>query len=453
MAEETEDFDDPSEHDHDEADSAEFSDTEQSADDEMVATGFQVDDEPEPAAFDAETGEDVDSSTSSQEVGEAEEGAQSAEDIFAAEGDFAEETEAFDDSIPEQAFSETADEPAPGMTPGESNETSPAGYEMATGEYDTPADHMGGGQPVDFEESIEESEATSPEGYDEADLPDEAMATGQDEDTAAADEEYDPNASFAGADEAEEAGGEQADFEADDEQPEAEDEAEEVDEEEPLVLEAELSDIQNPPEPDPVEVDPLPEVGPYLQPATLTLHADGEQRETYALEAESLVLGRADQSDLPAPDIDLAAFASDAPIWQRHVAIYRQNKNYVLFVASDGATQLNEEMLELGDYRRLDDGDVVILGGAVGLQFELPEDQSTAAMGAAADESAEAEAQVDDAFEESGADAFEESDADAFEESDADAFQEGEFAGDMPADSDFDAGADTNAGQSDVPFE
>jgi len=439
MSDETDNSDEPSDHEPSEADNADFSDTEQTQDpDEVVATGFQVDDEPQAASIDAQTGETLDSEPSAEQTGEE---ADSAEEIFAAEGDF--------DQQPDGPFGETSDQPAPGMEPDEAStrvedvhdtQTSPAGYDSATDEFDTPPDQFDAAEASDFAGAKEDSASTSPDGYDPANLPEEALPTGQEEDTAAADDEYDPDASFDGADGAEQ-----------DDQLAAEG-AQLEEEEQLLVLQEELSDIQNPSQADPVDVEALPEVGPYLQPATLTLYVDGQEQESYALEADSLILGRAGQNDLPAPDIDLGAFAADAPIWQRHLAIYRQNKNYVAFVAADGATQLNETLLQLGDYRRLKDGDVLIVGGTIGLEFALPEDKSTAAM----ETTTEAE-QPDDSpaesFDESGADAFGESDAGGFDESGAEPLDEGEFDSEMPPDSGFDAGADTNAGQSDVPFD
>ncbi|AWV89636.1 zinc finger Ran-binding domain-containing protein [Bradymonas sediminis] len=72
------------------------------------------------------------------------------------------------------------------------------------------------------------------------------------------------------------------------------------------------------------------------------------------------------------PVIDLSQYASAANFALRHGYIFRQNKNYTLCVLSDMGTQLNDEMLELGSRRTLNHGDLIILGGEVGLQFRVP---------------------------------------------------------------------------------
>src|SRR5690554_2491381 len=72
------------------------------------------------------------------------------------------------------------------------------------------------------------------------------------------------------------------------------------------------------------------------------------------------------------PVIDLSQYASAANFALHHGYIFRQNKNYTLCVLSDMGTQLNDEMLELGARRTLNHGDLIILGGEVGLQFRVP---------------------------------------------------------------------------------
>ncbi len=145
-------------------------------------------------------------------------------------------------------------------------------------------------------------------------------------------------------------------------------------------LAAELDAVLEAPEPESVEVDPLPELGPYLDPATLTLWIGGDEHETFAVAQDELLLGRqGDGEDASEIDIDLGAHLEDGELWHRHATLYRHNRNYTLYVTSDGATQINDERLELGEHRRLEDGDVLIFGGEIGLEFNLPGSRGVAA--------------------------------------------------------------------------
>ncbi len=72
------------------------------------------------------------------------------------------------------------------------------------------------------------------------------------------------------------------------------------------------------------------------------------------------------------PVIDLSQFGDAERFARRHGYLFRQNKHYTLYVLSDKGTQINDEVLELGEYRELADGDVIVLGGEVALEFNEP---------------------------------------------------------------------------------
>jgi hypothetical protein len=114
---------------------------------------------------------------------------------------------------------------------------------------------------------------------------------------------------------------------------------------------------------------------------------DGAGSEDSGLEADSDASDAASEDDAQpdepvvfedpenleeGPVIDLSQYGDASKFARRHGYIFRQNKNYTLYVLSDMGTQLNDEMLELGAHRKLAHGDVVILGGEVALQFRAP---------------------------------------------------------------------------------
>ena len=68
--------------------------------------------------------------------------------------------------------------------------------------------------------------------------------------------------------------------------------------------------------------------------------------------------------------VDLSSFGK-AQLAKKHVAIFKQNKNYTLCVLADEPTQLNDEVLELGERRSLQDGDVIVVGETIALRFDL----------------------------------------------------------------------------------
>lgn len=106
---------------------------------------------------------------------------------------------------------------------------------------------------------------------------------------------------------------------------------------------------------------------------------DSEPSETADEEQSLADSGDGDEENTPAEEpvdelqtavVDLSTLAG-AELAKKHAAIFKQNKNYTLYVLADEPTQLNDELLELGERRSLSDGDVVILGETIALRFEL----------------------------------------------------------------------------------
>lgn len=118
-------------------------------------------------------------------------------------------------------------------------------------------------------------------------------------------------------------------------------------------------------------VSALPHPGVYTNPATLVVYANREAAFKHYIEMDEMLLGRHDTTSESSPDFDLSEFDPNARPSRKHAYIYRQNKNYTLCVVSTAGTQLNNEMLYLGDQRTLNSGDVIVLAGELAIEFAL----------------------------------------------------------------------------------
>lgn len=117
---------------------------------------------------------------------------------------------------------------------------------------------------------------------------------------------------------------------------------------------------------------PLPQPGVHSTPATLTLYVNRQPVHTHAIETDETLIGRRDPMADSYPDVDLTQWDEGAHISRKHVYIYRQNRNYQLYVVSNAGTQLNADLLTLGERRPLKSGDVLVLAGKFAMKFELP---------------------------------------------------------------------------------
>lgn len=119
-------------------------------------------------------------------------------------------------------------------------------------------------------------------------------------------------------------------------------------------------------------VAPLPQPGVHSEPATLTLYVNRTVVHSHAVDTDETLLGRRDPVADAYPDLDLTEWDESGLISRKHAYVYRQNRNYQLYVLSNAGTQLNSDMLSLGDRRALKSGDVIVLAGKYALKFELP---------------------------------------------------------------------------------
>jgi len=118
-------------------------------------------------------------------------------------------------------------------------------------------------------------------------------------------------------------------------------------------------------------VEPLPVPG-AVPSATLTLYVNRQPVYTHTIDTDETLIGRRDPRADAFPELDLSEWDDDAVISRKHAYLYRQNRNYTLFVVSNTGTQLNSDLMSLGDRRPLKSGDVLILGGKFAMKFEIP---------------------------------------------------------------------------------
>jgi len=116
---------------------------------------------------------------------------------------------------------------------------------------------------------------------------------------------------------------------------------------------------------------PLPQPGTYVNPATLTLYVNREEAHKHYIENDETLLGRRDPHSDAYPDFDLSEYDTKGLVSRKHAYVYRQNKNYTLYVVSNAGTQLNNELLSLGDRRVLKPNDVIVLAGVLAIKFEI----------------------------------------------------------------------------------
>lgn len=118
-------------------------------------------------------------------------------------------------------------------------------------------------------------------------------------------------------------------------------------------------------------VEPLPVPGPVS--ATLTLYVNRQPVHAHNIDTDETLIGRRDPRADAYPEFDLSEWDPDAHISRKHAYIYRQNRNYTLYVVSNSGTQVNADLLNLGDRRTLKSGDVLVLAGRFAMKFEVPQ--------------------------------------------------------------------------------
>ncbi len=119
--------------------------------------------------------------------------------------------------------------------------------------------------------------------------------------------------------------------------------------------------------------EPLPEPGVRATPATLTVYVNRQPVHTHAIETDETLIGRRDPVSDAYPDLDLTELDTASVVSRKHAYIFRQNRNYTLYVVSNSGTQVNSDLLELGQRRALEDGDIIVLAGSIAMKFDLPD--------------------------------------------------------------------------------
>lgn len=139
------------------------------------------------------------------------------------------------------------------------------------------------------------------------------------------------------------------------------------------VLERALAPVLDPPDPEPEGLDPLPGADASNPEPAVELFAGGESRGRISLDAGRTVIGSGTAAEDETPDVDLDDVeGADAAFWGRHAAVYRRDGHCVLWMLADAPASFEGEALELGEHRRLEDGDIALMGD-VGIRFELPD--------------------------------------------------------------------------------
>lgn len=107
--------------------------------------------------------------------------------------------------------------------------------------------------------------------------------------------------------------------------------------------------------------------------ARLVVYQNKQPAHTHPVVNDETLIGRYDPVSGSYPDLDLSEFDADAKTSRKHAYIYRQNRDYYLYPVSNGGTQLNKTLLDMGQRKKLADGDVIILAASLAMKFHIDE--------------------------------------------------------------------------------
>lgn len=107
--------------------------------------------------------------------------------------------------------------------------------------------------------------------------------------------------------------------------------------------------------------------------ARLVVYQNKQPAHTHPVVNDETLIGRYDPVSGSYPDLDLTEFDADAKTSRKHAYIYRQNRDYYLYPVSNGGTQLNKTLLDMGQRKKLADGDVIILAASLAMKFHIDE--------------------------------------------------------------------------------
>lgn len=105
--------------------------------------------------------------------------------------------------------------------------------------------------------------------------------------------------------------------------------------------------------------------------ARLVVYQNRQPVHTYEIVTDETLLGRSDPTSDAYPDLDLTPWDEQAQISRKHAYVLREGGRFFVRPLSSAGTQLNRHILDLGHKTELEDGDVIILGGALAMKFHV----------------------------------------------------------------------------------
>lgn len=123
---------------------------------------------------------------------------------------------------------------------------------------------------------------------------------------------------------------------------------------------------------------PLPEpVQPPIpaSDARIVIYQNKEPAHTHTIEQDETLLGRSDPASDAYPDLDFTPFDAAGATSRKHAFIYREAGRFFVYPISQAGTQLSRDgqgqLLNIGEKIELQDGDVLILAGALAMKFHV----------------------------------------------------------------------------------
>jgi hypothetical protein len=103
--------------------------------------------------------------------------------------------------------------------------------------------------------------------------------------------------------------------------------------------------------------------------ARLVVYQNRQPVYTHPVANDETLLGRHDPLSGSEPDLDLTPYDPSAQVSRKHAYVYRINGEYYLYPISNAGTQLGQSLIEMGERRKLQSGDVIILSGSLAMKF------------------------------------------------------------------------------------
>jgi hypothetical protein len=133
-----------------------------------------------------------------------------------------------------------------------------------------------------------------------------------------------------------------------------------------------------PPPPRPVakrETAPPPRIiSSGIPNARVVIYQNKEPTHIHPIVNDETLIGRYDPLSGAYPELDLGEFDPDGATSRKHAYIYRTGQSFTLYPVSNGGTQLNDEMVQMGQRKALKDGDVIILAASLAMKFHIDDE-------------------------------------------------------------------------------